>query len=132
MEIDGIYEGAIENEQKNGTGCYLWHNGNFYNGEWKNNQINGKGTLYFSNGGLLTGSFLNGKLTGWGKGMYSNGDMYIGSWKDGFFHGRGVFYHKLTDDWKYGEFREGALTNSIKSGKQKPSSLSNKNREFLL
>lgn len=123
-EAQGIYEGEINRGEKHGTGCYLWHNGNFYNGEWRTGKITGAGTLYYANGGVLKGAFVDGKVCGLARGLYENGDMYIGLWKNAMFHGPGLFYMKNKNQWQMGDFECGAMTNVKAVGRGRPSSLS--------
>ena len=123
-ENEGIFEGTIKDNQKNGQGCYLWYNGNFYNGNWEQGRITGNGTLFYANGGILKGNFLDGKLSGLGRSIYQNGDSYVGMWKDGMFHGKGLFYMNSQGQWQLGVFEDGSMVRTISQGEGKPSSLS--------
>lgn len=52
--IDDVYQtdgiGCIAGNCQNGTGTYLWEDGNRYEGEWKNSKMNGTGTLTLESG----------------------------------------------------------------------------------
>lgn len=52
--IDDEYQtnetGCISGNCENGTGTYLWENGQKYEGEWKDGKMDGTGTLYLENG----------------------------------------------------------------------------------
>eukprot|EP00826_Nyctotherus_ovalis_P024284 TRINITY_DN18804_c0_g1_i1.p1 TRINITY_DN18804_c0_g1~~TRINITY_DN18804_c0_g1_i1.p1 ORF type:complete len:285 (-),score=67.10 TRINITY_DN18804_c0_g1_i1:435-1289(-) len=122
-EYQGIYEGEVSRNEKNGEGCYLWYNGNFYNGTWKHGLIDGYGTLFYAKGGFLKGNFYDGKLNGLGHGMYNNGDIYIGLWSNGAFHGKGLYYTSASNKWQLGNFANGTMTQKLSSGKGRPSSL---------
>jgi len=122
-EMQGIYEGEVEEGEKHGLGCYMWYNGNFYNGEWKKGKIAGYGKLYYSNGGVLKGNFVDGRMNGLGRGVYKNGDMYIGLWENAMFHGAGLFYMKTSNQWQIGKFENGTMTEISNKGQGKPSSL---------
>jgi hypothetical protein len=78
-----IFEGEIEDGQKNGKGTYTFENGDIYNGEFKNGELNGKGVFTFANGVIYDGEFLNNKLHGKSVITYSNGDKSECNWNNG-------------------------------------------------
>ena len=47
---NGIYEGEIIDNLKEGKGTLLYANGDKYEGEWKHNLKEGKGILLYNNG----------------------------------------------------------------------------------
>ena len=47
--------GCIEGHCQNGTGTYLWLNGNKYVGEWKDGKRSGQGAYYWADGREYTG-----------------------------------------------------------------------------
>lgn len=77
--LDGVYEGEVQNNKKNGKGKFTWKDGATYNGEWKNDNINGEGTLTINADETYTGNFVNGKKSGKGVYTFANGDKYEGS-----------------------------------------------------
>jgi 1-phosphatidylinositol-4-phosphate 5-kinase len=38
--------------QRNGTGVYMWSNGDVYSGDWSRGYIDGKGTFTWSSGSI--------------------------------------------------------------------------------
>ena len=56
---DGKYVGEIENGKPNGTGTFIYPDGEKYVGEWKNGKEHGQGTY-----------------------TYPKGSKYVGEWKD--------------------------------------------------
>ena len=40
-----------------GTGKFIWSNGDKYEGDWKNGKKNGQGTIFYQDGSKLEGEF---------------------------------------------------------------------------
>ena len=57
---NGIYEGEIKDNKREGQGIMYFNNGNRYEGGFINNMPEGKGT-YFINGDWYVGDFKDGK-----------------------------------------------------------------------
>lgn len=99
-----------------GTGSYLFENGDLFNGSWKKGLPFGYGVYEFTNGDVYKGAWLNGLMDGRGTYTYNNGNKYIGEWKTGKMNGRGHFHWELAGDLmanaKYeGFFKDGQATN---------------------
>ena len=55
------YEGAYNNDKKEGYGEFFWPNGKVYKGNWKDGKQDGDGELINSQtGDTLKGSWVNG------------------------------------------------------------------------
>lgn len=48
---------------KDGSGKYIWANGDEYNGSWKNNRFEGSGSFKHHDGNVLSGIFKNNYFT---------------------------------------------------------------------
>ena len=91
---------------RNGSGTYLYSNGDRYEGQWLNNMRHGKGTLYDNDGSLYIGEWYfiirflykktfdfsrkNNLKEGEGKFFFLNGSRYIGQWKNNKRNGDGT------------------------------------------
>lgn len=77
------YVGNVRAGERQGTGTYVFTNGNRYEGEWQDNFRRGKGTLYYTkSGNKYEGEFLDGKRHGYGT-FYSAKNIlseYEGYW----------------------------------------------------
>ena len=40
-----------------GTGTFIWSNGDKYEGDWKNGKKHGQGTIFYQDGSKLEGEF---------------------------------------------------------------------------
>lgn len=85
------YEGEIRNGQPNGSGLFVFANGDRYEGQVSNGQPNGRGTFVFANGDRYVGQIRNGVAQGTGTFRFANGDRYSGGMREGQPHGRGTF-----------------------------------------
>lgn len=112
-----------------GTGVYVWANGNKYQGDmkdnlqsgygiesyvdrglyrgfFKNNLRNGRGVYQFSDGGVYDGEFVDGLIQGYGVYVYPNGAKYEGNFLNNSFEGRGTLLAVNGDRYE-GDFKEG-------------------------
>ena len=56
------YDGEFINGKCEGTGKYVWEDGEYYLGQWKNGLKHGKGILYYKDGSIkYDGGFINDK-----------------------------------------------------------------------
>ena len=91
---NGIYEGELINNIKEGHGNLTFNNGEFYIGYFKNNKFNRKGVLFYDKNKIkYEGDFLNDKYNGFGTLFYKNREFYIGQFKDGKKDGKGTEYY---------------------------------------
>ena len=101
------YEGEFKNDNIDGKGIYYWLDGDKYEGEFKNNKREGKGIYFYKNGNRYEGEIKNNKRNGKGKFYYNNGDRYK-NYKNGKKDGKGIFYYKNGDRYE-GEFKNGEI-----------------------
>ena len=85
-----VYEGTLENGQKNGQGSYTMPTGYTYAGQWENDEISGQGTAKYPDGSIYEGTFSKGRPNGLGSIVYDDGSTYVGDWLDGKISGKGV------------------------------------------
>ncbi|EFC41252.1 predicted protein [Naegleria gruberi] len=77
---NGIYEGSIVNDVKEGYGVYSYKNGDVYEGNWKQDKKHGEGIYYFANGGCFKGKWDYSKKHGRGIISTSDGTNYEEIW----------------------------------------------------
>jgi hypothetical protein len=80
-----------------------------YDGQIQDNERNGPGKMNYANGDVYTGLWLDDQRNGQGNITYANGNTYQGNWKADKMKGIGKFIHKSPEqeqfDWKFcGEF----------------------------
>lgn len=73
---NGIYEGMIRDNKRNGKGRYTWTDGNIYDGDWVDDCKKGKGRFDWDNGDAYQGEYLDDRRQGFGIKKYSNGEVY--------------------------------------------------------
>lgn len=116
---NGVYEGYMKDNKRNGKGQYTWYDGNQYYGDWVDDIKEGQGNFVWSNGDRFVGDYFNDERNGKGIKTYKDGDEYKGDWKNGMKHGVGVLTSKNKDSYE-GEFRlnfkEGFGTKRYASG----------------
>lgn len=115
------YEGAWENNKRNGHGVMNWLTSNEkYTGNWEDNYQSGFGTHIWldSNGenkllrNRYVGYWQKGLRHGKGTFYYSNGSKYEGDWSENFKHGTGVFTFEDGTDYS-GPFEKDRMVNRI-------------------
>jgi len=102
-------EGCIKGNCEDGTGIFIYPNGDIYKGEWLDNMRHGEGTITYEGSAARRGDIYDGT---WkenmrhGKGIYSwsNGDVYEGQWKSDRMDGKGKLY-RSSGEWYDGEWR---------------------------
>lgn len=60
--MNGYYRGRFTNGKREGTGEYIWYNGESYSGEWKNGVKSGSGVWKSGKGDSYIGQWSNGKV----------------------------------------------------------------------
>lgn len=103
---DNVYEGELQNGERNGQGTMIFTNGSVYEGEWKDGKQNGQGVLTFANGDVYKGEFQDGKRNG--QGTYTSADgssTYVGTWANDQRNGQGTMTHANGDVYK-GEWKD--------------------------
>lgn len=73
---NGMYEGDVKNNKRNGKGKYTWQDGNWYEGDWVDDQKEGMGKFSWTTGDVYEGEYKGDKRHGVGSKTYSNGDKY--------------------------------------------------------
>ena len=73
IDLQGKYEGEIENGVPSGIGKIIYPNGEEYKGGWENGAKHGKGVANFPNGEIYNGKWKNGKMNGYGTYTFPNG-----------------------------------------------------------
>ena len=88
----GTSTGCISGDCANGTGTYIWENGDRYEGGWSNSLCHGHGTYYYqSDGSRFTGQWSNHNRVGQGTLWFGNGDVYEGEFKRNVPSGKGTY-----------------------------------------
>ncbi len=101
---------CIKGDCSNGTGTFLWPDGNSYSGSFVDGLMHGKGTFSWTNGNLYNGEYRTGKRDGYGTFTWQNGNRYTGTFSHGTIHGRGSFI------FSSGETYEGTFENGTMNG----------------
>ena len=73
---NGVYEGEIRDNKRNGQGRYAWNDGNSYDGQWADDRKEGRGKFVWDSGDAYEGDYYNDKRDGQGTKTYANGDLY--------------------------------------------------------
>ena len=100
---NGLYQGELVDDKREGKGIMYYNCGDKYEGEYKNDEKEGKG-VYISEGYTYEGEFKAGLRDGKGVIRYKTGDKYDGDWVKDKYNGRGIYYFrdgsKYEGDWK--------------------------------
>jgi len=108
---NGIYEGELKNDLRDGKGTMVWKDGDRYEGDWKNGKFEGRGTYFYNNGDKYVGEFKNDICEGKGIYYYQSGDIYEGEFKNWKSDGKGIYYYnsgECAGDKYDGEFKNDA------------------------
>ena len=104
---NGLYQGEMKNDKREGRGMMYYNSGDKYEGEYKDDKKNGKG-IYISDGYKYKGEFKNGLRDGRGVILYKTGDKYDGEWSKDQYNGRGKYFFKdgskYDGSWKNNKF----------------------------
>mmetsp|Transcript_3397 Transcript_3397/g.11708 ORF Transcript_3397/g.11708 Transcript_3397/m.11708 type:complete len:969 (-) Transcript_3397:285-3191(-) len=89
-----MFVGGHVNDQRNGYGVLMKHDGTRYVGEWMRDLPHGLGVEYYPDKSVYQGNFRRGKREGLGKYTLEDGSFYLGEWRQGRRQGRG-WEHEL-------------------------------------
>ena len=93
---------CIKGNCYNGSGTFVYSNGDKYHGKWKEGQMNGMGKYEYSNGDRYDGQFHSNKKDGTGTYIWKDKRSYVGQWKNDLREGYGVY--KWTNSSTYAGF----------------------------
>lgn len=105
LEPEGLYSGEFHDNNINGYGEYVYHDGHVYKGEWVCGLYEGAGTYIHPSGTKYEGGWRGGYEHGRGTCHFFNGDCYNGEWRFGLPHGYGTYTSpafQYDGDWRYG------------------------------
>jgi hypothetical protein len=112
--------GCVSGNCQNGSGTFIYTNGDKYEGLFKNGIIDGQGTYTYVNGDYYTGELKNGKYEGEGTyNMLSSGDKYVGAFANGTYNGIGTYYYS-NGQVKAGLWKNGVYAGSTQKNLSKP------------
>lgn len=105
--------GCAEGDCNNGTGIFVYNNGDCYEGENSSNVRHGQGVMYYKNWNeRYEGSWVNDNRVGRGILDFNNGDSYTGEFKLNVPWGIGV-YRYADGSTEQGEFFDYLFVNEI-------------------
>jgi hypothetical protein len=99
--------GCTKGNCLNGTGTYVFADGERYEGQWKDDQREGQGTNYWANGNRYVGQYKAGKAEGQGAYYWANGNRYVGQYKADKKEGQGTFYWEALGQRYEGQYKAG-------------------------
>ena len=103
------YTGSFQNGRFNGRGIFVTTDGDKYDGSFKDDEFYGTGVYLFADGRKYRGEFKHDEFHGKGTMLYPNGDKYVGEFKNDQFNGKGIYYH-ADGRTESGMFRNGENT----------------------
>jgi len=111
---DCVYEGQWVNDQRQGSGKLIWHDGSQWEGNFLNDTPwNGSGTMCMKDSQGFTlrfeGEYTGGKKNGFGKMQYPD-SVYEGQWVNDTCHGQGKLIWNQGGQWE-GIFNRGGYWN---------------------
>ncbi|EAR89775.3 G10 protein (macronuclear) [Tetrahymena thermophila SB210] len=106
---NGIYEGQLVQNKRQGKGIFIWDDSSVYVGDWLNDQPHGEGILFLNHGCYAFGSFEGGKLNGKAMVKFANESRIFGQWRQNQLRGICFFYDHEKREWKMCEFKQGVL-----------------------
>jgi len=106
--------GCAEGDCNNGTGIFVYNNGDCYEGANENNIRHGRGVMHYKTWGeKYDGTWANDNRVGRGVLTFNNGDSYTGDFKLNVPWGIGV-YRYADGSTEQGEFFDYLFVNAIK------------------
>ncbi len=75
--------GCVSGNCENGSGLYIWSNGEKYEGQWNNGKFHGKGAYTWVDGSKFSGNWVMGEKTGYGTYYQADGTSQTGNWQNG-------------------------------------------------
>lgn len=99
---NGAYKGQADDEGRNGLGVYKWDSGSYYWGRWANGDMNGMAIYLITDG--------RSHVSNCSDCMY-----YVGYYSNDKKNGQGTCYDKYGNLIYYGNFSEGAPTETYPS-----------------
>lgn len=89
---------ALEEEQFTGYGSQ-WYGEDYYEGYLEMGVPNGTGIYVFADGDRYEGDFVDGYFHGNGTYTFSDGEYYVGEFQYDYFHGYGTYYFNDGTSW---------------------------------
>ena len=95
-EVTRKYEGAFQNDLRNGYGIYYYADGSVYHGNFVNDiRCDNEATLVIANGDgtedIYVGGFENDIKSGKGEYRWASGAVYVGDFKNDIMEGQGTY-----------------------------------------
>ncbi|EGR34824.1 hypothetical protein IMG5_000510 [Ichthyophthirius multifiliis] len=101
---NGVYEGQLYQNKRQGKGIFIWDDSSVYVGEWFNDLCHGEGILFLKNGCTLYGQFDYGNLNGKTIIKFANNNMIFGIFRQNQLKGISFFYNQNNQEWKMNNF----------------------------
>ncbi len=105
-----VYEGTFVNNKREGTGTMVFKSTSSYTGQWKDNTMHGSGVYKFVSGDRFEGEYINGVRHGRGIYMFASGSYYSGEYRNGKRNGQGKFFNKAKNTIQEGIWTDDLFT----------------------
>lgn len=113
------YEGYWNLGKKQGKAFVVNQDRSYFRGEYKNDQRNGTGTYVFASGAVYEGKWRDGKMEGQGSFSHPDGSNYVGYFRNNMYLAkRGIFidpFIQPKDNKEFIEKRDQALNKAAKA-----------------
>jgi len=111
--VEQVAAGCVSGDCINGTGKYVYSDGDIYEGEFENNYRHGFGRYQYIEGDTYHGQWSWSDREGLGYYKWPSGNEYIGYWKGNMQEGMGTKYYVDGDieagQWKDSNFQSDEL-----------------------